>query len=112
MPDYLLLAGAVLLNFAGFAWLALAMDGHWKQVRGCERLKGRRTLLRLSASAAFAVSLLLCTLSDHATIAVLVWVMALTAAALLVSFALTWQPALLRPLSWIGGRISKMRADP
>lgn len=113
MPDPLLLAGAVLLNIAGFAWLALAMDVHWKQVRGSATPpQGRRTPLRLAAGAAFLISLLLCNLSDHATIAALVWVMALTAGALLVAFTLTWRPELLRPLSWLGGRAPDARAEP
>jgi len=113
MPDQLALAGAVLLNVAGFAWLALAMDVHWNQVRGSGKLsQGRRTLLRLTASSAFLISFLLCNLSDHATIAALVWVMALTAGALLVAFTLTWRPPLLRPLSWLGGFPRGKRTEP
>ncbi len=113
MFDHLLLVGAVLLNIAGFAWLALAMDAHWKQVCGSGKPpQGRRTPLRLAAGAAFLISLLLCNLSDHATIAALVWVMALTAGALLVAFTLTWWPGRLRPLSWLGSRASGVRAEP
>jgi hypothetical protein len=107
------LAGAVLLNVPGFAWLALAMDVHWKQVHGSGTPpQGRRMLLRLTASAAFLISLLLCNLSDHTTIAALVWVMALTVGALLVAFTLTWRPSLLRPLSWLGGFARGSRAEP
>lgn len=113
MPDHLLLAGAVLLNIAGFAWLALAMDAHWKQVRGSGRPpQRRRTPLRFAAGAAFLISLILCNLTDHATIAALVWVMALSAAALMVAFTLTWRPGLLRPLSWLAGRASQARGEP
>ena len=113
MPDSLLLAGPVLLNIAGFAWLALAMDAHWRQVCGSGKpTPGGRRLLRVAAAAAFLLSLVLCNLPDHATIASLVWVMALTAGALTVAFTLTWQPAWLRPLSWLGGRASKARAEP
>lgn len=113
MPDYLLLGGAVLLNIAGFAWLALAMDGHWKHVCGTGApLTGRRARLRLAATAAFLISFVLCNLSDHATIAVLVWVMALTASALLVAFMLTWRPRLLRLLAWLGEDMSQASAEP
>lgn len=113
MSDHFLLAGAVLLNVAGFAWLALAMDAHWKQVRGSGKPpQGRRTPLRLAAGAAFLISLILCNLSDHATIAALVWVMALTAGALMVAFTLTWRPGLLRPLSCLGDRGSNACAEP
>lgn len=102
MSDYLVLAGAVLLNVAGFGWLALAMDAHWQQVRGGGKpTPGGRILLRVAASMAFLFSLVLCNLPDHATIAALVWVMALTAGALAVAFTLTWRPAWLRPLSWL-----------
>lgn len=113
MSDHLLLGGAVLLNIAGFAWLALAMDAHWKQVRGSGKpSQGGRIVLRLLAGMAFLTSLLLCNLSDHRTIAALVWVMALTAGALAVAFMLTWRPSWLRPLSWLAGPARGSRADP
>ncbi|MFT3967244.1 MAG: DUF3325 domain-containing protein [Sphingobium sp.] len=102
MSDHILLGGAVLLNIAGFAWLALAMDAHWKQVRGGNKpAPGARRLLRVAVGVAFLLSLVLCNVPDHATIASLVWVMALTAGALTVAFILTWRPVWLRPLSWI-----------
>lgn len=102
MSDSLPLVGAVLLNIAGFGWLALAMDAHWKRVRGSgKQTPGGQRLLRLAAAVAFLISLALCNLSDHATIAALVWVMALTAGALTVAFSLTWRPVWLRPLSWL-----------
>ncbi|MFO6419025.1 DUF3325 domain-containing protein [Hylemonella sp. W303a] len=99
MSDELLLAGALLLSTTGFAWLALAMDAHWQQVHGDGRPTTRaRTLLRVTGGTALLLSLVLCNLSDHATIASLVWVMALTAGALLVAFTLTWRPRMLRML--------------
>ncbi len=111
MSDQLLLAGAVLLNVAGFGWLALAMDSHWKQVRGSGKpTPAGRRLLRVAASMAFLLSLVLCNLPDHATIASLVWGMALTAGALIVAFTLTWRPAWLRPLSWLTSLASRERA--
>jgi len=104
MSDYFVLASAVLLNVAGFGWLALAMDAHWKQVRGSSKpTPGARRRLRVAASITFLLSLVLCNLPDHATIASLVWMMALTAGALTVAFTLTWRPAWLRPLSWLAG---------
>lgn len=113
MSDNLALAVAVLLDIAGFGWIALAMEVHWKQVRGSDTLtRGGRRLLRVAATIALPISFLLCNLPDHATIASLVWVMALTAGALTVSFTLTWRPALLRPLSWFGGLPPKECAAP
>lgn len=113
MSDNLLLGGAVLLNIVGFGWLALAMDAHWKQVRGEGKAtpEGRK-LLRAAAALALLISFILCNLPDHTTIAALVWVMALTAGALTVAFTLTWRPAWLRPLSWLGDLAPKGRAAP
>lgn len=113
MSDHFLLAGAVLLNIAGFAWLALAMDAHWKQVCGGGKpTPGARILLRVVGSIAFLLSFILCNLPDHATIASLVWVMALTAGALTVAVTLTWRPAWLRPLSWLADLAPKGRSEP
>lgn len=113
MSDQLLLAGAVLLNVAGFGWLALAMDAHWKQVRGSGKpTPEARIVLRVAGGIAFLLSFILCNLPDHATIASLVWVMALTAGALTIAFTLTWQPAWLRPLSWLGDFVPRKRTGP
>jgi len=103
MPDALLLCAAVAVSYAGFGWLALAMDVHWRQVRG-PRLLPRRLVvaLRLLGAAGLSLSLFLCLLADYASIAALVWVMALAAAAFAVAFTLTWRPRLLAPLVvWI-----------
>lgn len=86
---------------AGFGWLALAMDTHWHQVRGGQPPAAPR-LLRGLGSLALLLSLLACLRADHATMAALVWVMTLAAAALTVTFVLSWRPRLLLPLAvWI-----------
>lgn len=99
----MLLAFALVANTAGLAWLALAMDTHWKQVRGTQKPAPRiARRLRLLGASALLLSLVLCLLADHATMASLVWVMALAAAALAVAFTLTWRPRLLAPLvAWV-----------
>lgn len=99
MPDALLLAAALLCSSAGFAWLALAMEVHWQQVRGPQP-PARSTVLalRLLGAAALAASLLLCLRADHGSMAALVWVMGLAASALLVAFTLSWRPRALAPL--------------
>ncbi len=99
MPEALLLLAALLLNVAGLGWLALAMEVHWKQVRGAGP-PPRRTviLLRVLGAAGLAGSLALCLAADHASMAALVWVMALAAAALLVALTLAWRARWLRPL--------------
>ncbi len=101
--DPLLLAGGLLICIAGFAWLALAMDVHWQQVRA-DAAPGRsmKRGLRVLGGAAIAISLWLCLAVDHATMASLVWFMTLTASALTVAFVLTWRPRWLTPLViWI-----------
>lgn len=88
-----LLCIALLSNAVGLAWLALAMDAHWRQVRGTQpRTTGSVILLRLLGLLALALSLLLCLQVDHVSMAVLVWVMSLAAAALSVAFTLAWRP--------------------
>ena len=93
------LFAAVACNTLGLAWLALAMDAHWKQVRGPD-VPALRTVvtLRVLGALALAAALALCVAADHASMASLVWVMALAAAALMVAFTLAWRPRLLAPL--------------
>lgn len=97
------LALAYLFCVGGFGWLALAMDVHWRQVRGSETpgAAARRTL-RVLGVAGLLLSLWACLRADHVTMAVLVWIMTLAAAALTIAFTLSWRPALLAPLVlWI-----------
>jgi len=100
MPEALLLTLALLCSAGGTAWLALAMEAHWQQVRDSTAGPARRTAigLRLLGSAALAVSFGACLLADHVTMAVLVWVMSLAASALLVALMLAWRP---RWLAWL-----------
>jgi len=113
MPDHAsaawLLLAAVLAAFAGMGWLALSMPVHaqqaWEQVPAPAALR----VLRGLGAVAIAASLLLCLRADHATMAVLVWVMASTGGALLVAFTLSARPHWLRALApW--ARTGKVRA--
>jgi NaMN:DMB phosphoribosyltransferase len=103
MVDALLLFLALACNVTGLAWLALAMNVHWRQVRGNRSLPPRAVaLLRTLGAVMLTVSLGLCVQVDHLSMAVLVWVMALAAAALIVAFTLSWRPRLLVPLAmWV-----------
>jgi hypothetical protein len=94
---------ALVASFLGLAWLALAMDAHWRQVRPSNvRSPGATVALRVLGTAALVLSLVLCLVADHASMAVLVWVMALAGAALLVAFTLSWKPRMLAPLvMWV-----------
>ena len=101
-----MLAGAAALALLGFAWLALAMDAHWEQVHGQQGLApAGPKLLRFGGGALLVASLGLCLMSDHASMAVLVWLMLLASAAVLVAMTLAWRPHFLRPL-WPGRRLN------
>lgn len=99
MAEALLLALSLLCAFAGMGWLALAMKPHWVQVRASmphSRPLARR--LRFLGGACLLLSLAGCLAADHASMAFLVWVMALSASALLVAMALAHAP---RALAWL-----------
>lgn len=104
MPDALLLVAALAACVAGMGWLALAMDGHWTQACGtAPRRPATARRLRVLGWLALAAALALCLAVDHASMAVLVWVMALAAAALTVAFTLAWRAHWLRVLlPWAG----------
>jgi Protein of unknown function (DUF3325) len=95
---------------AGFGWLALAMETHWQQVRGGSPPAGRHWLRGLGAGA-LLLSLAACLRADHATMAALVWVMMLAAAAMTVSFSLSWRPKLLLPLALVVPGAAMRRDD-
>lgn len=96
MRDAALLAFGFLLSAVGMAMIALAMKVHWQQAREQEGpSKSSALKLRAIGGAAFIVSLWLCLQVDHVSMAVLVWVMSLTAATMIVAFLLTWRPRLL-----------------
>ncbi|MBV7456284.1 DUF3325 domain-containing protein [Acidovorax sp. sif1233] len=103
MPDALLLVAALAANVVGLGWLALSMDAHWEQVRGTEPLR-RSTVrtLRWMGAAGLLVALALCLAVDHASMASLVWFMALAGAALTIAFTLSWRPRVLGVLiAWV-----------
>jgi uncharacterized membrane protein len=99
MPDALLLALALVAAGLGMAWLALAMDVHWNQVRATRRSPRTVIALRVLGAASLVASLILCLLADTATMAVLVWMMLLAVAAVTVAFVLSSRPRILAPLT-------------
>ncbi|WP_280192283.1 DUF3325 domain-containing protein [Delftia sp. PS-11] len=95
--DALLLLAALLAALAGMGWFALAKDVHWQQVHGDRpQTPGKIRLLRGLGTLGLAASLGLCLAVDHASMASLVWMMALAAAALTIAFTLSWRPRWLR----------------
>jgi hypothetical protein len=100
MPDALLLLAAYAANVFGMGWFALGLDVHWRQVHGdAPRTPATVRRLRLLGALGLFASLALCVAVDHATMASLVWIMALAAAALTIAFTLTWRAHWLRVLA-------------
>ncbi len=93
-----LLVLALGLCSLGMAWLAVAMGTHWQQVRGNDAPPSPFAVraLRVQGAVTLLAALLVCLRADHASMAVLVWVMALTGAALAVAFTLSWRPRWLK----------------
>jgi hypothetical protein len=86
---WLLLSGAWVSTVIGLAWLALAMDVHWRQVfKKTKPSPFTRVALRCMGTLGLLVSLGLCLLADHPTMAALVWIMFLAGSAALVAMVL------------------------
>jgi TonB family protein len=96
MTDTFWLLAAALCALLGMVWLALALPAHWKQVYP-ERTNGPwKAGLRTGGWTALLLSGLACLKADHATMAVLVWVMLLAAAAATVALVLSGTPRRVR----------------
>ena len=97
-----LLSAAWLASVVGMGWLAVSMPGHAQQVWERIPSSAMARLLRWLGVAGIIAALGLCLAVDHASMAVLVWVMASTGASLLVAFTLAWRPRWLRVLApWV-----------
>lgn len=91
---------AAISCLVGFAWLALAMNVHWQQVmeNGTLPNAATRKTLRILGSLGLLVSAVLCFVADRPSMAVLVWLMLLAAAAPSVGMLLARHPRALRIL--------------
>ena len=99
MQSALLIATA-LAAYLGFALLALGQARPWQRVAQRPPATGLRLLaLRTLGSLALALSLGLALLRDGPSFGALLWVTAITLAALAVAFTLTWRPRWLWPLA-------------
>lgn len=94
---------AVVTNFCGIAWLALAMRVHWVQVfTRRPRSPRARLVLRVMGGAALFVSFLMFAQTSHISMAPLVWIMSLVGSAIIVAMLLAWRPRALAPLApWL-----------
>jgi hypothetical protein len=104
MADSVLLAASFLCAVCGMAWLALAMETHWSQVRS-HATYGAAAARRLRSFGTFALalSLVACLVADHASIAALVWVMTLSVSVFGVAMTLAYKPRLLSWLARVAG---------
>ncbi|GAB3262213.1 DUF3325 domain-containing protein [Chitinimonas naiadis] len=102
--------GAAVATIIGFAWLSLAMDGHWQQVHGgTTPARKVRTTLRALGAASLITSAALCFIVDRPTMAMLVWLMLLAGSAPLIAVTLAFRPRLLRLVWPWGDRIARAR---
>jgi len=91
------------LSFAAFAcsvcgmgWLSLGLESHWVQVFGsAPRFASGARGLYLLGTMAHAGSLVLLMLVEEPSVAVVVWVMTLTASAFLIAVTLAYRPRVL-----------------
>lgn len=96
------LLAAALCAFSGMGWLALAMPVHALQAWGALPSPAQRRRLRRLGGCAVLVALPCCLGRDHATMAVLVWLMLLAAAALATALLLAGRPRWMRLLApWL-----------
>ncbi|GGK10108.1 DUF3325 domain-containing protein [Luteimonas terricola] len=108
---WLLAAAACALS--GMGWLALAMPGHAAQAWGGVSAPRSLRVLRRAGACALALALGGCLAADHASMAVLTWVMLLAASAAVTAFVLAWRPRWLRHLApWIGAGNAGRRPAP
>lgn len=89
---------AGLASLLGMAWLALSLDTHWRQVLPSNPTR-RSSRLRAAGALSLATALVFCLVADHASMAILVWVMFIAASAVSVAMTLTWKPQWLRILA-------------
>lgn len=109
---WIMLTAACIVLTLGLAWMALAMEIHWKQVQGSAPLaRSVQLLLRGLGGLSLAISLILCMATGHISMAALVWIMLLATGAVFVAFTLTWRPHWLAPLvAWAPGALARHAA--
>lgn len=94
--SWILLILATAMGLSSFAWLALAMDSHWKAVHAGRSSAHPAKILRLMGWLGLLIMAVLCFMADRPSMAVLVWIMLLAATAPSVGMLLSWRPQLLR----------------
>lgn len=92
---------AVASSVIGFCLLAARQDRHWQSMNAQKMLPRRlseRSLFQVAVGAEVFAGLLF--LGTHGPgFGALLWGLALTASAMAVTFSLTWQPTIFKPLA-------------
>ncbi|MES2950146.1 MAG: DUF3325 family protein [Pseudomonadota bacterium] len=98
---------ALLLNLLGFALLALSQPRHRERVYGSNQAVALVfTRHRAIGFIAISLSLPACLISQGGSFGTLLWVLAMTAAAMAVAFTLTWRPLWLRGVGHLADRLA------
>jgi hypothetical protein len=95
MPELstLLTISASLVSFVGFSWIALTVGAHWKQVGIQTALtSSMRRRLRLKGTLSLLLALVLCMGANPPGMAILLWFLILSLAAMTVSMVIAWRP--------------------
>jgi Protein of unknown function (DUF3325) len=87
-------------SFLGFALIALTQNQHRKRVAGAIELQRRPALQQRAVGASLLTLSLLIALQRESGrgFATILWVLSLTAGALMVAAGLTWRPRIFRVL--------------
>lgn len=96
MTDSFWLVAAALCTVLSMTWLAVSLKNHWRQVYPDKENIPHQTRLRAAGALFLLASIVCCFTADHPSMAVLVWVMLLPAAAMAVAMTLSNRPALLQ----------------
>lgn len=97
MDKWMILLAAAACVLSGCAWLALAMEEHWKQVLAtAPPTPLQQAALRALGASSLAASGVLCFVADRPSMAILVWILFIVFGSVSVALTLAWRPALLR----------------
>lgn len=104
VDSWIALILASISSLTAFAWFALAMNNHWQQVMETTSSPDIhvRKILRILGCLGLLISAVFCSLADRPSMAFLVWIMLLAAAAPSIGMLLAWRPRLLRIVWPIG----------
>ena len=106
--ETLWLISAIIITGMAMGWMALSKPTHWKQV---EKNAPAVTRLRVAGWIALLLSAICSLKADHASMAVLVWLMLISAASISTGMVLSMKPSWLRILTfcWLSPAIFTKR---